>query len=420
LDDLLRVLALVALVAANAFFVIGEYSVVTARRGALAAMAESGRRPAQTALRLMDDPVRVISTVQVGITAIGILTGALGEPLIREILGDGLPVWVSFAIAFSIVTYATVVFGELVPKALTLDRAERLAVLVAPPIDLIARVLRPAVWVLERSAALLLRPFGVTEVVAGAEITSAQELRDAVDAAEQAGVIPRAQEEMLHSVFDFPQREVRDVMVPAPDVLWLDATQDPGEAFDRLLGSPFSRAPVGRGSLDDVIGIVHIRDLARARSEGLSIGDVARPLPRVPETRDLGGMLRDLRDQRIEAGLVLDEWGRTVGLVTIEDLVEEIVGEIEDEFDLPDNRVEDLGDGRFAIAGSLTVDDANEQLGVNLPKGGPRTVAGIVFDALGRLPEVGDEVEFGGSSIRVDELDGQKIARVVMKPGADG
>src|ERR671914_3077291 len=146
MSDLVRVLAVLALVAGNAFFVIGEYAVVTARRAALAARAERGSLGARAALRLMDDPVRVISTVQVGITAIGILTGALGEPLVRDLLGEGLPDWAGFLIAFGVVTYLSVVFGELVPKALTLDRAERLAAVVAPPIELIARVLRPVVW----------------------------------------------------------------------------------------------------------------------------------------------------------------------------------------------------------------------------------------------------------------------------------
>src|SRR6185436_5166841 len=174
MSDALRVLALLALVAGNAFFVIGEYSIVTARRSAL---ARRGGRGAATALKLMEDPVRVISTVQVGITGVGILTGAVGEPLVRDLLGESIPTWVAFLIAFAVVTYLSVVLGELVPKALTLDRAETLAALVAPAVTLMARVLRPAVWVLQGSAELLLRPFGVHDVMAGATIRTPEELR---------------------------------------------------------------------------------------------------------------------------------------------------------------------------------------------------------------------------------------------------
>ena len=221
MDDLLRILALLALIGGNAFFVIGEYSIVTARRGALRARGGKG---AEAALRLMEDPVRVISTVQVGITAIGILTGAVGEPVVRDLLGDWLPHWASFVIAFAVVTYLSVVFGELVPKALTLDRAETLAALVARPVELLAKVLRPVVWVLQGSAALLLRPFGITEVMAGEAVRTPEELRALVDEAEGSGVIPRAQEELLHNVFDFAGREVRDVMVPSPDVGWIEAS----------------------------------------------------------------------------------------------------------------------------------------------------------------------------------------------------
>src|SRR4051812_40086960 len=220
-DDFLRILALLALIAGNAFFVIGEYSIVTARRGALRA---KGGKGAQSALRLMEDPVRVISTVQVGITGIGILTGAVGEPVVRDLLGDWLPHWASFIIAFAVVTYLSVVFGELVPKALTLDRAETLAAIVARPVELMAKVLRPVVWVLQGSGALLLRPFGITEVVAGETVRTPEELRELVDEAEGSGVIPRAQEELLHNVFDFAGREVRDVMVPSPDVTWIEAS----------------------------------------------------------------------------------------------------------------------------------------------------------------------------------------------------
>src|SRR5215217_4354805 len=197
MSEVLRVLAVFALVAGNAFFVIGEYAVVTARRAALAPRAEAGSDGARAALRLMQDPVRVISTVQVGITAIGILTGAIGEPLVRELLGDGVPHWLGFALGFGIVTYLSVVLGELVPKALTLDRAERLAVRVARPVELMAKALRPVVWVLQGSAQALLRPFGIRDVVAGETIRNPEELRALVDEAEGAGVIPRTQEELL-------------------------------------------------------------------------------------------------------------------------------------------------------------------------------------------------------------------------------
>ena len=326
MEDTLRILALLALVGGNAFFVIGEYSVVTARRTPLAERAAAGSGRARAALRLMDDPVRVISTVQVGITAVGILSGAVGEPVVRDLLGDGVPHWLSFVIAFGTVTYLSVVFGELVPKALTLDRAERLAALVAPPVELMARVLRPVVWVLQGSAALVLRPFGVTEVIAGDSIRSAAELRALVDEAEQSGVIPRAQEELLHNVFDFPDREVRDVMTPALDVVWLDAGLTPDEALDRVAGEAHSRYPVGRGSVDRLEGVVHVRDLiAGARSGKAAIAELVRPPLIVPETKDLGPLLRELREQRAQLAVVVDEYGAVAGIVTIEDLLEDAI-----------------------------------------------------------------------------------------------
>jgi putative hemolysin len=414
LGDLLRILVVLGLVAGNAFFVIGEYAVVTARRGALAARAEAGSAGARVALRLMDDPVRVISTVQVGITALGILTGAIAEPLVRDLLGEGIPGWLGFTLAFAIVTYLSVVFGELVPKALTLDRADALAALVAPPVSAIAAVLSPVVWVLQGSASLLLRPFGVREVVAGEGVRSPEELRAIVDEAEGTGVIPRAQEELLHNVFDFADREVRDVMVPAPDVVWMDAGLTAGEALDRVVECPHGRYPVGRGALDQLAGVVHVRDLvAAAREDGArTVGDVARPPLVVPGTKDLGALLRDLREQRQQMAVVVDEYGGTAGIVTIEDVLEEIVGEIEDEYDLPDSTLTWLDDRTVEAAGSMTIDDFNEAVGTALPQRGPRTLAGLVFDALGHRPRPGDAVEAAGASLRVEALEGVRITRL--------
>jgi putative hemolysin len=414
MSDGLRLLIVLALVAGNAFFVIGEYSIITARRAALASRAEGGGAGARAALRLMDDPVKVISTVQVGITGISILIGAVGEPLVRDLLGGGLPAPVSFTIAFAVVTYLSVVLGELVPKALTLQRSESLAILIARPIELLSRMLRPVVWVLDRSAGVFLRPFGITEVTAGESIRSAEELRALVDEAEESGLIPRAQEEMLHKVFSFAGREVADAMRAAPDVEWLEADLRPTAALDRTVGLGHSRFPLGEGTLDRLAGFVHVRDLVAAERErpDATMRDLARTLPVVPPTKDLGAMLRELREGHCQMAAVLDEYGGTLGIITIEDILEELVGEIEDEYDLPDATMEWTGPQEVRVAGSLTIDDFNETLGTTLPQRGPRTLAGLAFDALGHRPEPGEAVDVDDVRLTVEAMDGHRITRL--------
>jgi putative hemolysin len=421
MSDLLRILGVLALVGANAFFVIGEFSVVTARRGRVAALAEEGRRGAAAALRLMDDPVRVISTVQVGITAVGILTGAVGEPLVRDLLGEGLPRWAGFAIAFSVVTYLSVVLGELVPKALTLDRAERLVVIVARPVEFLARVFRPVVWLLQGSAQLLLRPFGITHVSAGDSIESPEELRALVDEAEAGGVIPRAQEELLHNVFDFATEEARDVMVPASDVAWLEADASVRDALAEAAKKAHTRYPVARDSIDHLVGVVHVRELVVTANDdpGRRVGEIARPALVIPPTKDLGALLRELRERREQIAVLTDEYGRTLGIVTLEDILEEIVGEIEDEYDLPDSTITRLPDGSIRVAGSMTVDDLNETIGTSLPQDRAHTVAGLVLDLAGRRPEPGESVTVDGVVLTVGEVEGARIRSVVIRTAAE-
>ncbi len=406
---------LLVLVAANAFFVVGEYAVVTARRGPLSAAATAGDARARVALRLMDDPVRVISTVQVGITAVGILAGAVSEPAVRGLFGDAVPGWLTFLVAFGAVTYLSVVAGELVPKAVTLDRAESILLRVARPVALMGRILRPAVWLLERTAGLVLRPLGIHEVVAGEGVRSPAELREIVDEAEGSGVIGPAEEELFYRVFDFAGKEAADVMVPADEVAWLDADEGAGAALRTALDAAHSRFPVARRSLDHVLGTVHLRDLARA-DPASPVGSLITAPHVIPAGKDLGALLRELREERRTVAVVADEYGRTLGLVALEDVIEQLVGEIEDEYDLPDERITHAENGDILVAGTLSLDDLAEQTGCDLPRDRARTVAGLLFEALGRRPVPGDSVDIDATRLQVDGVDEQRITRVRITP----
>jgi putative hemolysin len=415
-SDFLRLLVILLLVLGNAIFVAAEYALVTARRGRLEELAKRGNRRARTALGLLDEPVRFISTVQVGITVFGILLGALGEPLLSDWFGDWVSRGVAFLLSFLILTYLSVVLGELVPKSIALQRAERMAVWLAVPLDWLGRLTYPLVWVLQRSANGIARLFGVQPAPAGMTMHTEEDIRLIVAQTEE---IHEAEEEMLYKVFDFADKEAHDVMVPRPEVVALSVELPPQEALAAVIDSPYTRYPVYRGSLDDVIGILHVRDLFGALYdqgiENVVIEEIVRPAYVVPETKDLASLLGEFRRQNQHMALVVDEYGAVQGIVTLEDLLEEIVGEIEDEYDLPDESVERIDDNRIRIHGTFTIDDFNEQFGSGLPQEDYHTVAGFVFGELGRAPQPGDVVEHDGLRFEVVEVDGQRIERLEVE-----
>jgi putative hemolysin len=419
----LRVVVIFLLVFANAIFVAAEYALVTARRSRLEERAAKGGMGARRALRLMDDPVRFISTVQVGITVSGILLGAIGEPLLSGFMEPPLSNAVAFLIAFSILTYLSVVLGELVPKAVALQQAERLAVVLSIPLDWIARVTHPIVWVLQVSANGVLRLLRVKPAPAGMIAYTREDIRHSVAAAEDVGELHEAEEEMLYKVFDFASKEVSAVMVPRPEVVAISADMPPEEALGTILDSPFTRYPVYRDSLDDIVGILHVRDLfAAMHDDGIAnvhLEQIVRPAYVVPETKDLAALLADFRREKQHMAMVVDEYGAMEGIVTLEDLLEEIVGEIEDEFDLPDTSVEQVDEKRVRIDGTFTIDDFNEQFGTELEEGDYHTMAGLVFGELGRQPEVGDEVAVDGLRLEVLEVDGSRIGRIEVEFGPE-
>jgi putative hemolysin len=418
MSDVTRIVVVLALVLLNAIFVAAEYALVTARRARLEERAADGNRAARTALETMDEPVRFISTVQVGITVVGIALGSIGEPLISRYF-DFLPRGVAFVISFAVLTYLSVVLGELVPKAVALQRAEMLAVALAVPIDVLSRVFSPVVWVLQHSANGVLRLLGVKPAPAGMIAFTRDDIRHSVAAAEDVGEIETAEEEMLYKVFDFAEKEAADVMVPRPDVVALPIELGPEEALRLVLDSPYTRYPVYRESLDDVLGILHIRALVAALNDHslaeVAIEELLRPAYVVPETKDLGALLAEFRKTNQHMAVVVDEYGAMAGIVTLEDVLEEIVGDIEDEFDLPDESVERVSETTIRIDGSFTIDDFNEQFGTELETDDFHTVAGYVFGHLGRAAQVGDEVSERTLAFRVLETSGTRIQRLEVE-----
>ncbi len=421
MSDFFRILAIFLLILGNAVFVAAEYSLVTARRGRLETDAERGSTSARAALNLMDNPVGFISTVQIGITVFGIALGSVGEPLISSYFDSYISHGLAYALSFLILTYLSVALGELVPKSIALQRAEPLARAVAFPLRFLQRLTGPFVWALQIFANAVTRLFGVRPAPAGELAHTEEDIRQIVAGAEDAGVIASTEEEMLYKVFDFADKEVHEVMVPRPEVVAIKADLPSEEALGALLESPYTRYPVYKESLDEIIGVLHVRDLFSALHDrgiaSVEIAELLRPVYIVPETKDLGALLAEFRKQNQHMAVVVDEYGAMQGIVTLEDLLEEIVGEIEDEFDLPDESVERIDDTHIRIDGTFPIDDFNEQFGTEIEIEDYHTMAGFVFGALGRAPEVGDTILEDGTVLTVVEVERSRIQRLEVEFG---
>jgi putative hemolysin len=408
------------IVLANAFFVAAEYSLVTARRSRLGEMAEAGNRRARIALKIMDSPVRFIGTVQLGITTFSILLGAVGEPIVEQWIDEPLlSHGVAFLIAFSVVTYLHVTLGELVPKAIALTKNESTALWVALPVEAFYLATYPLVWFLQESSNAFTRLFGIRPAPVGVVTHTEEEIRHIVATAEETGVLEEQEGEMVYKVFDFADKEVHEVMVPRPEVVALSIELPPTEALAAMIDSPYTRYPVYRGSLENIVGLLHVRDLFSALYdrgiENVELEELVRDAYVVPETKDLAAMLAEFRRTNQHMALVIDEYGSFQGIVTLEDLLEEIVGEIEDEYDLPDESLERLENGRLRIHGTFPIDDFNEQFEQGLPQEDYHTVAGFVFGQLGRAAERGDEITYDGLRFEVIEVDGPRIERLEVE-----
>jgi putative hemolysin len=411
------------LILLNAFFVSAEYSLVTVRRTRVQELADAGSRRARSVLRITADPPRFIAAMQLGVTLTSLGIGALGEPALSRVLDDWLAAVAAGIIAFSLITFMHVVVGELVPKGVALAYSDRIALGVSAPVRGFFVLFKPVIWVLQRSSEVGQRALGLDPGAIDSRPHSEAELKMLLEVSTEHGEIETDEREMLYKVFDFADKEASDVMVPRPDVVGLSAEMPPEEALAAILGSPYTRYPVFRDSLDEIVGILHVRDLFSAlHDRGIAeveISELLRPTHIVPETKDLAALLAEFRRTNQHMAVVVDEYGATQGIVTLEDLLEEIVGEIEDEFDLPDESVERVDDHTVRIDGTFPLDDFNEQFETTLEHEDFHTVAGYVFHLLGRAAEPGDEVRSDGLRFLVLETEGTRIQRLEVELGLE-
>jgi putative hemolysin len=413
-----ELLAVGVLILLNAFFVAAEYGLVTARRTRIVELHHQGNRRARDVLRITSDPPRFISAMQLGVTLTSLGIGALGEHALAKVFGHVMATVLAVLLAYLILTFLHVVIGELVPKGIALGHPEGTALAVAVPVRTFFIGFKPLIWFLQRSTEVVLRWLGLQPPGAEDSVHSEAELRMLVSQSTEHGEIERQEQEMLYKVFDFADKEVADVMVPRPQVVALSIDLPPEQALEAVMDSPYTRYPVYRASLDNVVGVLHVRDLFGAlRDRGMhevTIEDLVRPAHIVPETKDLAALLTEFRRTNQHMAIVVDEYGETEGIVTLEDLLEEIVGEIEDEFDLPDESIEQIDEDTVKLDGTFPIDDFNERFHTELPHEDYHTVGGFVFGMLGRQPEVGDDVSHDGLRFDVLEVDGSRINKLAV------
>nr|WP_210277634.1 hemolysin family protein [Microvirga lupini] len=420
-------MAIVAfLIVLNGLFSLSELAIVSSRKARLKTMAEAGRSGARTALALADDPGRFLSTVQIGITLVGILAGAysgaaLGDRLAEILIGYGLSEGVAeplgYGLVVAIITYLSVVIGELVPKNLALGNTEGIACAVAPLMALVSRVAAPVVWLLDASTRLVFRLLGRS--TGSDSAVTEEEIRTIVAEAETAGVIETDERKMISGVLRLGDRAVRGVMTPRTDVDWIDLDDDEFAIRETLINSPHSRLPVAEGHPDNMLGVVQARELLAAslRNEPLDIRAHIRKAPIIPDTLDALDALEVLRQAEVPMALVHDEYGHFDGVVTPADILDAIAGAFRSDEGEAEPEAVQREDGSWLLAGWMPADEMAEQLGIALPeRRNYETVAGLVIGELQHLPNAGEAVETLGWRFEVVDMDGRRIDKVLAQP----
>jgi CBS domain containing-hemolysin-like protein len=428
-----RLLAIVALLSLNAFFVAAEFALVRSRRTRLEAMVRGGDTLARFALRATGNLGRMLSASQLGITLASLGLGWVAERTIGEAFRElfvhlplALEVSVRLtagaAVALMVITYLHVVFGELAPRATALNHPEQVARWLAPPLMVFAAIVTPFIYLLNRSSQVVLRLFGQPGVMREEPVHSPEELRMLVEQSHEGGALLPRDAELIEGVFEFSEKTAKEVMTPRTAIIALDVGATLEETVRAVEEGGFSRYPVHDHTIDNILGLVLAKDLIpvlRHALEGRSetpfaLGSIVRPVHFVPGSREVEDVLADFKRRKEHLAVVLDEYGGTAGIVTMEDLLEEIVGEILDEYDDPVRPDARPSAGEVVIPGSTHIGEMNERFGLSVPDEDYTTIGGFIFGTLGRLPSPGDRTSAGGAVFIVRSMDGRRVETVAV------
>lgn len=432
-DLLIGIVSLFGLIAITAFFVFSEYSLAVSRRTRISELAERGNSAAKVVLRVMADPDRFFAATQVGITFTSLAIGVVSEPafsgIFSRLIGDaaaGLPGLSSLSVILGtlfgllIASYFQIVLAELVPRSITIRHAERVALIVVPTMNTIAGAFRPFVWLLKNSSRFVLRLLGFGPNADGDRVHSLEELRMLVDESERGGVIESEQGDMLDAVFTFGDTTVREVMVPRTEMTCVDIEASLHDVAHVFSTHAYSRVPVFETDIDHIAGILHIKDLMRALlspTRTPSIRQLMREPFFVPDTQRADELLGQLRARREYLAVVLDEYGGTAGLVTLNDLVERIIGEVQDAASPGLPGIQHTPNGSAIINGLTSIGDVNDAFNLQLVDENYDTIGGYIMGRLGRIPKAGDEVMLADQQLvlRVEEMDKLRVAKVALR-----
>jgi CBS domain containing-hemolysin-like protein len=427
--DLLGLVAVVFLVLLNGFFVAAEFSLVSVRQTRVTELVEQGNTSAEDVQEALANPDRVIAATQLGITLASLGLGWIGEPALSHFLEPlieffpvelqaGLSHSISAGIAFAIITFLHVVVGELAPKSIALQNPEGTSLVIARPTLWSERLFKPFIWALNGTGNALLRLGGVQPASGHQLVHSVEELKMLVTASTEGGVVAPQESELLHAIFEFGDLLVRQVMIPRTEIIAVEADLPLTEILPLITESTYTKFPVYDDDLDNILGIIHIKDLLRTMQEPGWQESTVRSLVRepmfIPETLPVSTLLRRFRDNRQHIAIILDEFGGTGGLVTLEDLLEEIVGEVSDPFDKFTLEIETLPDGSLLVDGLCLIEDVNNHLDIDLSDPAYDTIAGYTLGKMGRIPKVNDSIESNSILIQVEAMDGLRIDRLKL------